>query len=257
MSLGLPANRTMLQAEMAQRATVIRALPTNYHIHLNEPCNQRCIMCVPDGRHGKNQLTLEQVRRLLNQIEPYAEHITLIGGEPLLYPWIAETLELLSQRSVAVSINTNITRLDEEMAQRLFRLHELYLRCSIDASSRETYRRIRGSDRFLQVTDSLSRFAQMARDQPQVHLLLNYVVMRENLHEVLPFLEFARTLHPFRVEFHPVRHVRKWRVENGTGWIFEGEKQSCEAFRDEYNEIMSLAASQCQAWGLGHEVVLL
>ena len=81
--------------------------------------------------------------------------------------------------------------------------------------------------------------------------------MRENLHEVLPFIELARTWHPLRVEFHPVRHVDTWRVSNGTGWVFDGKAQSCESFRDEYNDTMRRAAERCTEVGLVHEVQLI
>jgi len=257
MNAGVLANREALLREQAQRLPVVAQVPAFYLVHLNMPCNQKCIMCKPDGRHAKDLLTFEQFRVFFARIEPYAEHLTLIGGEPLLYPWIAEVLELLAQHPLTVSINTNITLLDDAMMRRLLSLHELYLRCSIDAATRDTYRRIRGTDMFDRVTGYLSRFAQLARDRPRMHLLLNYVVMRENLDEVLPFIDFARTLHPFRVEFHPVRHVKRWRVSNGTGWIFDGKAQSCEAFREEYNDVMRRAAARCEEAGLAHEVQLI
>lgn len=250
-------NKQELLREQDRRSPILGHLPSLYHVHLNMPCNQKCIMCVPDGRHAKDLLSFEQFRAFFARIEPYAEHLTLIGGEPLLYPWIDETLALLAQHPITISINTNITLLDEAMTHRLLSLHELYLRCSIDAATRDTYRRIRGTDMFDKVTGYLERFAERARDRPRMHLLLNYVVMRENLSEVLPFIEFARTLHPFRVEFHPVRHVSRWRVSNGTGWIFDGEEQTCEAFRDQYNDVMRRAAARCEEEGLAHEVQLI
>jgi molybdenum cofactor biosynthesis enzyme MoaA len=257
MNTSVHENRQALLRQRSQRSPVVGHPPSLYHVHLNKPCNQKCIMCVPDGRHGKDLLSLEQFRSFFARIEPYAEHLTLIGGEPLLYPWIDDVLELLARHPIAVSINTNVTRLDVAMTQRLLALHELYLRCSIDAATRETYRRIRGTDVFERVTGHLRRFAESARGRPRTHLLLNYVVMRENLDEVLPFIEFARGLRPLRVEFHPVRHVRNWRVSNGTGWIFDGKEQSCESFRDEYNEVMRRAAARCAEAGLAHEVQLL
>ncbi|HEV7499894.1 MAG TPA: hypothetical protein VGQ33_07820, partial [Vicinamibacteria bacterium] len=80
------------------------------------------------------------------------------------------------------------------------------------------------------------------------------VVMRANLHEVVPFIDFAKTLEPHRIEFDPVQQVQEWKVENGTGWLFDGREQSCEAFRDEYNDVMGQAAETCDREGLTHEV---
>lgn len=252
----LDNKRAILDAR-ARRATRVASVPYYYHVHLNQPCNQRCIMCVPSGRHGKALLSFEQFQAFFDQIRPFAEHLTLIGGEPLLYPWIDEVLELLGREPIAVSINTNVTMLGDRIANRLLGLHELYLRCSIDAATRSTYRDIRGTDVFDRVLTNLERFAAAARHHPRMHIILIYVVMRRNLADVLPFVELARRFSPFRVEFHPVRHVRQWHVTNNTGWQFDGDEQSCEAFREEYNDVMTAAADRCRAEGLSHEVQLL
>ena len=250
-------NKQGILAECDERLTVLNHLPFYYHVHLNMPCNQRCIMCVPDGRHARDVLSFESFLAFFEQIRPVAEHITLIGGEPFMYPWIDEVLELLAQHPIAVSINTNATMLNERVTGRLLDLHELNLKCSIDAVTRSTYFRIRGRDVFDKVTGNMARFAELSRDKPQMRMLLVYVVMRENLDEVLPFVDFARTLRPYRVEFHPVRHVSTWTVENGTGWTFDGRAQSCESFIDEYNAVMRQAADRCAAEGMDCEVHLL
>lgn len=250
-------NKRAIRDACARRITRVQSVPYYYHVHLNKPCNQRCIMCKPDGDHGKDVLTFEQFQAFFARVKPFAEHLTLIGGEPLLYPWINEVLELLAREPIAVSINTNVTMLHGPVTDRLLSLHELYLRCSIDAATRSMYREIRGTDLFDRVLANLGRFAEAAATRQRIHVLLVYVVMRRNLAEVLPFVELARRFRPLRVEFHPVRHVKGWQVTNKTGWHFNGDDQSCEAFRDEYNEVMSAAADRCRAEGLAHEVHLL
>jgi molybdenum cofactor biosynthesis enzyme MoaA len=147
--------------------------------------------------------------------------------------------------------------LNERITPRLLALHELYLKCSIDAVAPGTYHRIRGRDQFERVTGNLCRFAELSRDMPNIHMIPVYVVMRENLGEVVPFIEFAKTLSPLRVEFHPVRHVRDWVVTNGTGWTFNGQEQVCEAFGDEYNDVMRQAVATCEREGLECEVHIL
>ena len=252
----LASNRQGILDDCAKRTLVVDNLPFYYHVHLNMPCNQRCIMCVPDGKHARSVLSLESFVAFFDQIKPFAEHITLIGGEPFMYPWINEVLELLAQYPIAVTINTNVTMLNERISPRLLALNELNLKCSIDAVNRETYFKIRGRDVFDRVTSNLQRFAAGAHDKPHIRMILVYVVMRENLNEVLPFIDFAKTLVPHRVEFHPVRHVSTWHVTNDTGWVFDGREQSCEFFRDEYNDVMRQAAAKCEREGLTYEVHL-
>src|SRR5262249_48914463 len=150
---------------------------------------------------------------LFEQIRDSAEHVTLIGGETLMYPRIDSVLTLLAEHEIAVTINTNATMLTPRIAPRLLALHELDLRCSVDGATPSVYRKIRGTDAFERVTANLRRFAGELEANPQVKMILVYVVMRENLCDVVPFVDLARSLPIERVEFHPVRHVVDWKVE--------------------------------------------
>ena len=78
----------------AQKKLKVNNLPFYYHIHLNMNCNQKCIMCTSDGKHPKDILPIEILVTLFEQIKPFAEHLTLIGGEPLTYPRINEVVDL-------------------------------------------------------------------------------------------------------------------------------------------------------------------
>src|SRR6478672_6886356 len=162
MTTSIESNKAGVLAEQAARAPVVAHLPFYFSIHLNEPCNQKCIMCVPTGDHGDRELTFDAFVELFDQIKPYAEHITLIGGEPLMYPHIGEVLDVLAEHPIAVTINTNATMLDDRMTARLLALHELNLKWSIDAATATTYRRIRGREHFERVTTRVRRFADLS-----------------------------------------------------------------------------------------------
>lgn len=232
-------------------------LPRCYQVHLHMPCNQRCIMCVPDGRHRPDSLPFERFAAFFEQIGEVAEHLTLIGGETLLYPEFDRVIALLATRAIEVTVITNATRLDEDVSRRLLTLHALELKCSMHAATPALYRRIHGADAFAQVMANVRRFAAMSRTRPRVRQIMVYVVMRENLHEVEAFINLVAPLAPFRIDFHPVRHVSGWRVHNRTGWTFEGAVQRCESFRDEYNRVMDLARARCREHGIQADIVPL
>jgi len=250
-------NKHSILRASASRELKVKALPFYYHLHLNMPCNQRCIMCVPNGHHGKELLPFDKFVEIFERIKPYAEHLTLIGGEPLIYPWISEVLDLLSRENITVSINTNATMLRETIVRQLLALPQLYLRCSIDAATPKTYFRIRGTDFFDSVCANLRRFAGLIATRSNLRMILIYVVMRENLKEVIPFIDLARTFVPCKIDFQPVKHVTEWHVTNLTGWTFNGQEQSCDFFKEEYNETMRQAAAKCEAEGFQYEVQLL
>jgi len=255
--LSVVDNKESIIKECIDKSPLVNSMPYYYHIHLYMPCNQKCIMCMPDGSHSKDILPYEKFVQFFEQIKPYAEHLTLIGGEPLMYPHINEVLNLISQYPIDVTINTNATILNERMCNKLLSLHSLNLKCSIDAATPEMYFKIRGQNQFEHVKRNLERFSMTARGKPEMRQIFIYVVMQENLNEVLPFIDFVKPMIPHSIQFHPVRHVRDWIVENSTGWTFNGKEQSCEFFADEYNDIMNQAAQKCKAEGIDCEILLL
>ena len=250
-------NKESIIKEYDEKSLRVGSMPFYYHIHLYMPCNQKCIMCMPDGSHSKAILPYENFVQFFEQIKPYAEHLTLIGGEPLMYPWINDVLNLISQYPVEVTINTNATILNERMCNKLLSLHTLNLKCSIDAATPEMYFKIRGQDQFHHVKKNLERFSLIAKGKPEMRQIFIFVVMKENLNEVLPFIDFVKPMTPYKIEFHPVRHVRDWVVENSTGWIFNGKEQSCEFFAEEYNSVMQQASEKCKVEGIDSEVLFL
>ncbi len=239
--------------EMKERRVELDSVPYYYQIHLHMPCNLRCIMCAPNGRHPKEFVPFDDFRRFFDDVKNHAERITLIGGETLLYPWISDVLDLLAGYPVGVTIITNATMLGDDLCRSLVRLHDLELKCSVDAVTRDTYHKIRGVDVFDRVTDNVTRFARYAENRPNIRQIMCYVVMRRNFHEVFDFVDYCQPLNPHRIEFHPVRHVRDWVVTNKTGWTFEGREQSCEAFRDEFNASMDELDTRCRSEGLAFE----
>jgi MoaA/NifB/PqqE/SkfB family radical SAM enzyme len=257
LSVDVLTNKQAILEECASASLHVDHLPYYYEVHLAMPCNEKCIMCVPDGKHSRAQISLEDFTAFFDQIKPVAEHLTLIGGETFMYPWFNQVLDMLAQHPIKVTIITNGTMLTEKVAPRLIALHGLELKFSVDAATRDTYYRIRGRDVFDKVVANVRRFSDMTLDKPNIVRILVFIVMRENLNEVLPFVDLARSLDVNRVYFQPVKHVSTWKVENGTGWLFDGSQQSCESFRDEYNDVMIQARDKCERLGLGHDVLLI
>lgn len=257
MTAGVLTNKQGILEECSKASLHVENVPYYYEVHLSMPCNEKCIMCVPDGKHKRDQISFEEFTAFFDQIKPVAEHLTLIGGETFMYPWFNEVLDLLAQHPIKVTIITNATMLTEKITPRLLALHGLELKFSIDAATRETYYRIRGRDVFDKVIANISRFTDLSRGLPHIRPILVFVVMRENLDEVLPFVDLARSLDVESVYFQPVKHVSKWKVSNGTGWLFDGSVQSVESFADEYNDVMRQAREKCERLGLGHDVLFV
>ena len=82
---GRVSEKRLIEHELAERSPVVTGLPYYYQVHLNKLCNQKCIMCMPDGRHPRDEMPLE----------PLVNHVCLsLGLEP------ADKLRLLELDSV-------------------------------------------------------------------------------------------------------------------------------------------------------------
>lgn len=87
-------------------------------LQLMEACNLRCRMCYEWGEAGtyhsrtSARLDLDLVRRLVRDCAPGRPYFELFGGEPFLYPEIAEVVDLVGQNGSGLGIPTNGTLLE-------------------------------------------------------------------------------------------------------------------------------------------------
>ena len=138
------------------------------------------------GREPAEDLTWPRFRQIVDQF-PALERVLLHGiGEPLLNPDLPRMIEHLVARGAYVLFNSNAISLSRARATALIDagLHEL--RVSLDASTPETYARVRGADAFDKVLANLERLRDIKREgrvvRPRVSLW--FTVMRDNIEEI-------------------------------------------------------------------------
>ncbi|HJH26160.1 MAG TPA: hypothetical protein C5S37_05135, partial [Methanophagales archaeon] len=94
----------------------------NCDIELTLGCNLRCKFCYEGaGKQASgNELTVTEIKRIIDEANNLgAKNITLLGGEPLLYPHFFEIAEYVTKASMDVLIFTNATLITTEIAKRL------------------------------------------------------------------------------------------------------------------------------------------
>jgi|YNPNPStandDraft_1061719.scaffolds.fasta_scaffold24187_2 MoaA/NifB/PqqE/SkfB family radical SAM enzyme len=122
------------------------------------------------------------------------------GGEPTLFHDFDRSFKLLMEYGAEQAVSTNATivspRLKEGLAKR-----KITLVCSVDAATPETYRRIKKRDCFDRVWRNLAEYVATGG-----RVDAKMIVMRENHHEVVPFLEKAQSVGirtiVYDVDFH-------------------------------------------------------
>jgi MoaA/NifB/PqqE/SkfB family radical SAM enzyme len=171
----------------------LRRLPL-VTLYLTERCNSRCVTC-DYWRHGRADMNLDAVRRLLPSLERLGTQAVLLsGGEPLLNPDWAPIAEMLRRHGLKVWLLTSGLSLAKH-ARRAGGLFQA-ITVSLDGTDRETYQAIRGLDALDNVCDGIRAAAAQG-----VAPSLRVTVQRANFQQLPRFVAMAKELGARQVSF--------------------------------------------------------
>lgn len=180
----------------------IRMKPTNY-------CNHKCYYCsyadselgLRDIVNHKDQIPWEKMHEIINDMkEMGVKAVTLSGGgEPLVYPYIVETMNEILDAKIELSIITNGQLLKGEKAQIL--ANAKWVRISCDSANAETYAKVRKIDlkAFDEVCDNIRNFAKFKKDYCEFGI--NFVINHENANQVYDMAKLMKELGVNHIKF--------------------------------------------------------
>jgi SynChlorMet cassette radical SAM/SPASM protein ScmF len=122
------------------------------YFYLTDTCNLFCRHCWIEPRCSSEEKPLSAIDRtlfvsILDQAEPLGTRgIKLTGGEPLLHPQIDEFLEIIRQRRLRLTVETNGTLCTPGLAERIAACERAFAAVSLDAAEAETHEWIRGKE---------------------------------------------------------------------------------------------------------------
>jgi MoaA/NifB/PqqE/SkfB family radical SAM enzyme len=128
----------------------------------------------------------EVFTRLIDECDRLRE-LHLQGlGEPMMHPRFGDMVSYAVRKGIRVTINSNLTLLNPERAERCVTSGLDCVHVSIDGSTSATYERIRVRARLERVLRNLEMLleARTRLDSERPHLRLVMVAMRQNLHEL-------------------------------------------------------------------------
>src|SRR5215469_5040610 len=161
---------------------------------LSERCNSRCISC-DYWRHGRAEVDLEAVKRLLPSLERLGTEVVLIsGGEPLLNPEWPQIAALLGEQGLKLWLLTSGLSLAKH-ARRVATLFDA-VTVSLDGADSATYAAIRGVDALDVVCRGIR--ASVAAGVP---VTVRVTLQRGNFRQLPGFVELARALGVAQVSF--------------------------------------------------------
>jgi Fe-coproporphyrin III synthase len=163
-------------------------------LYVTDRCNSRCVTC-DYWRHGRDDMTLAAVSRLLPSFAELRTQIVLLsGGEPLLNPEWAAIAQTLRANGLKVWLLTSGLALAKH-AERAAQLFDS-ITVSLDGTDTATYAAIRGLDAFGKVCEGIrSAAAQGMRAGIRVTL------QRANYRQLPRFVGLAKELGARNISF--------------------------------------------------------
>jgi pyruvate-formate lyase-activating enzyme len=180
-------------------------------------CNLKCEWC--NGKtameRAPGKLSDEQIDALPGALAEWGVRAVCIagGGEPTMHPRLGRLIEGFRRRNVQVGVVTNGTMLGRVPELVLCR----WVGVSVDAGCRDTYRRLKGVDRFEDVIEGMRTLRSKAAD---LELTYKFLLTPENIADLPSAACFAASLKCSA--FHARPAGRTWTdvADGRTGSLF-------------------------------------
>lgn len=138
---------SMKQNKQKKREEILKKKKYKINLHILEACNFRCRQCF--SKFGTEKLLpVEDWKKIVDNCIAAADvtEFNIAGGEPMLYPGLAELVKYIRNKGVKVSLITNGSLMDEEWIKNYAELYET-IGFSVDSLNDETNRKIGRCDR--------------------------------------------------------------------------------------------------------------
>jgi len=151
----------------------LEAFPLHLLIEPTSICNLRCKMCFQADHTFRTaeywgRIDVEFFKDLVDQaVENGCKFLTLASrGEPTLHGRLGEMLRHCKGKFLELKINTNATRLGEDLCREILDAGVDIVVFSVDSCFKEEYESIRVGARFEEVLGNIKRFCELKRSKP-------------------------------------------------------------------------------------------
>jgi len=209
--------------EFRNRMAKVTPYPTGLiNLDLSTFCNLRCKMCIIYNRYHETDVSRRFMsRELFAQIADDARAFapqTPIGmtslGELTCNPNIMDIFKETGKRGLPIVFITNGILLTPERSKALLAMGLRGVSISHDAVTPQTYKAIRGVDKYYTVVENtweIIRAANRLHKANQPNITLNFVLMEENSAEMDAFLDFWGPL-ASKLGVQKLRDQKTWSI---------------------------------------------
>ena len=156
----------------------------NCWLTLNRACNLRCKWCYAKGTEfqKKDDMDLNMAYDIIDVCNDLdIKNITLIGGEPTIYPFLFDVIKYAHSWGISCGIVSNgLQYANNEFLNKLIALKIKMVSISLKGENRETFKNVTGVDAFDNVIESI----RMCK-QNNVKVSVSMVLTEENIYTYL------------------------------------------------------------------------
>ncbi|MGH9442282.1 MAG: radical SAM/SPASM domain-containing protein [Thermoanaerobaculia bacterium] len=220
-------------------ATATRG-PVHAELDVTDRCNVACYFCNQQDVRTKEQISLEHVRRLIDElVEGGLKSVRLSGGgDPLYHRQIAEIFDSLQSRGVVVdNLTTNGALLGPELARRLVENRCREVLFSLNAADASDYCRMMQVPEatFDRVLENIRGLLAARGDSAFPNIVVQFLIDRKNFSQLPRMYRLGRSLGVDRIAVNPVLEIPLERIDDDL--LFE-EKADGEALRPYLEEVL-------------------
>lgn len=183
----------------------IRLYPVGYM------CNHDCVMCWRTkeqksrkdyAKAERNSLKIGEYIRLIRSFPSSVKFVDIVGGgEPLLFKELGKLCKEIKKRNIYGRLITNGALFNKFIINGLKNCTWNEVRISFHAGTKEVYKKINGVDDFEKVKANIKLLVAAAKEKKILKVSMLYVIQRDNIDDMVTFVNLAESLGVDEVEF--------------------------------------------------------
>lgn len=196
-------NSGMLTDDIIERGTInlleIDPPLDSCTLVLTQRCNLQCKHCFVSGNRRTEELSTEDVKKIIDELSTFKIFdLVITGGEPLMRHDILDLLKYCDFKNVHVTLFTNGTLIDENFIENVKNL-KILLRVSIDGATRETNDYIRGEGTFEKAISAVEKSVKAG-----IRTGMATTIYKGNFPECRKMVDLAKKLGCYKFEMSEI-----------------------------------------------------
>lgn len=194
-------------------ANKVMAVPDMIQIMLTSKCNIRCKICDVWKQDSGNEMSTEEVKRLIDQaLAMGIKTIYMTGGEAFLRRDIFELIDYAARPGIITTVNTNGSFITEEFAKKIVASKLRNINFSIDGAVPETHNAIRGErvfEKAMRAIEFINQYKKIFKrddvdEEHRLDVTLTSVITKANLEELPQLVRLAEKMRCCYLAFQPL-----------------------------------------------------